>query len=46
LERGRSPLPNLVRSLSNPGRTVGLDWARPKFLFHLIALITLLLSLR
>ena len=36
LERGRRPLPNLLRM---PFVCVGLDWARPKFLFHLIALI-------
>ena len=36
LERGRCPVPNLLRM---PFVCVGLDWARPKFLFHLIALI-------
>ena len=34
LERGRRPVPNLLRM---PFVCVGLDWARPKFLFHLIA---------
>jgi hypothetical protein len=43
LERGRCPVSNLLRM---PFACVGLDWARPKFLFHLIVLIKLLLRLR
>jgi hypothetical protein len=31
LERGRCPVSNLLRMLF---ACVGLDWARPKFLFH------------
>ena len=43
LERGRCPVPNLLRM---PFVGVGLDWARPSSSSTLIALIKLLLRLR